>query len=165
MVGELAMVTTTSLRDSVLDGAKEVLETMVFMALEEIDDESPEMEDLTLLGTITFKGNLEGCLGFCCGYSCARTIAANMLGMDPSDEIAEADVNDAVGEVVNMVMGAVKSRVQDEVGTMEVSIPSVVQGRELKNSLGDRASGFAVSANIEAEHNVRLSLLYRERQD
>jgi len=159
------MVTTTSLRDSVLDGAKEVFETMIFMALEEVADQTWEMEDVTLLGTITFKGSLEGCLGICCGVNCARTIAANMLGMDPEDEISDDDINDAVGEVANMVMGAVKARIQDSVGNVEVSIPSVVQGMELKNSLGERANELVIDGNLEEEHNIRFSLLYREKLD
>jgi len=157
------MATTTSLKDRVLDSAKEVFETMVFMALEEVTGPSAEMEDVTLLGTITFKGPLEGCLGICCGVNCARTIAANMLGMDPSEAISDDDVNDAIGEVANMVMGAVKARLQDEVGNVEVSIPSVVQGLELKNSLGERATELVVHANLEEEYNIRFSLLYRER--
>ena len=159
------MVTTTSLKDTVLDSAKEVFETMVFMALEEVAEPGLEMEDVTLLGTITFKGNLEGCLGICCGVQCARTIAANMLGMDPLDDIGEDDVNDAVGEVANMVMGAVKSRIQDTVGNVEVSIPSVVQGMELRNSLGERSSSLMVDACLEDEHQIRLSLLYRENEN
>ena len=156
------MVTTTSLKDRVLDSAKEVFETMVFMALEEVTEPPAKIEDVTLLGTITFKGPLEGCLGICCGVNCARTIAANMLGMDSSEAISEDDINDAVGEVANMVMGAVKARLQDEVGNVEVSIPSVVQGLELKNSLGERATELVVHGNLEEEYNIRFSLLYRE---
>lgn len=163
------MITTVSLRDALLDAAKEVFETMVFMAMEEAKDdasclssESTADAEATLLGSITFKGSLEGCLGICCTTGCARTIAANMLGMDPSEEIGEDDISDAVGEVANMVMGAVKSRIQDEVGSIEVSIPSVVQGRKLKNSLGEGASRVSVAANIEEEYTARFSLLYRE---
>jgi len=159
------MVTTTSLKDHVLDSAREVFETMVFMALEEAQEEGPKMEDTTLLGTITFKGQLEGCLGICCGVHCARTVAANMLGMDPSEEISEDDVNDAVGEVANMVMGAVKARIQDRVGNVDVSIPSVVQGLELKNSLGERANEVVVNGSLEDEHLIRFSLLYRENNN
>jgi chemotaxis protein CheX len=159
------MVTTVSLKDSLLDSASEVFETMAFMALEEITDEAPEMEDTTLLGTITFKGPLEGCLGIGCGFNCARAIAANMLGTDPDEEMTDADVDDAIGEVANMVMGALKSRIQDEVGNVEVSIPSVVEGLELRNSLGERASGIAVNVSLDEVHCIRLSLLYREHQD
>jgi chemotaxis protein CheX len=158
------MVTTVSLRDALLGGAKEVFETMVFMTLEEVTDDVPEFSDMSLLGSITFKGSLEGCLGIRCSLDCARTIAANMLGTDPEDDLDEGDVHDAVGEVANMVMGAVKSRVQDHVGSMEVSIPSVVQGREMRHSLSDQAQEVVVNVNIEDEFNARFSLLYRESE-
>ena len=160
------MITTMSLRDSLLDSAKEVFETMAFMALEEVADEQegPGLENETLLGTITFKGDLEGCLAICCGCRCARTIGANMLGTDPDEPMSDNDMSDATGEVANMVMGALKARVQEEVGTMEVSIPSVVRGRELRNSLGERANKISVTVNLEEEHNVQFSLLYRESQ-
>jgi CheY-specific phosphatase CheX len=132
------MITTMSLRDSLLDSAKEVFETMAFMALEEVgeDHEAPSLEDETLLGTITFKGNLEGCLAICCGFRCARTIGANMLGTDPDEPMSDDDTGDAIGEVANMVMG-----------------------------LGERASKISVTVNLEEEHRVQFSLLYRESQE
>jgi chemotaxis protein CheX len=158
------MITTMSLKDSMLDSAREVFETMAFMALEEVheEQEKPDLEDVTLLGTITFKGSLEGCLGICCGSRCARTIGANMLGTEPDEVMGDDDMNDAIGEIANMVMGALKARIQDEVGSVEVSIPSVVRGRELRNSLGERASKITAVVNLEGEHNMQFSLLYRE---
>jgi chemotaxis protein CheX len=155
------MVTTVSLKDALFDGAREVFETMVFMALEPPTEPGPEIADEALLGTITFKGNLEGCLGVCCSPRCARAIAANMLGMDSMESVSEEDVNDAIGEVANMVMGAVKGRVQGDVGVIEVSIPSVVQGRQLRNSLGDKANKITVQGGMDS-HIVEFSLLYRE---
>ncbi len=161
------MMTTMSLTESLLDSAREVFEMMAFMALEEVheDRETPSLEEASLLGTITFKGNLEGCLGICCDRRCAQAIGSNMLGTDPDEPMGEGDMNDAIGEIANMVMGALKSRIQEEVGNVEVSIPSVVQGRELRNSLGDRASKITVTVNLEEEHLVRFSLLYRECED
>ena len=158
------MVTTVALKDVLVDSAKEVFETMVFMTLAESDPAEAGLSDVTLLGSITFKGDMEGCLGVCCDEVCARTIAANMLGMDPDEGIAEEDVSDAMGEIANMVMGAIKSRIQDEVGTIEVSIPSVVQGRELKNSRGEGTCMIKVSVNIEEEFSAEFSLLFRLRQ-
>jgi chemotaxis protein CheX len=156
------MITTVSLKEALLDSAREVFETMVFMAVEECGQEGAGVEDPALLGTITFKGQLEGCLSICCGQTCARTIATSMLGMGSSDELGDGDVGDAIGEIANMVLGAVKSRIQEEVGAMEVSIPSVVQGRELRNSLGERASQVKIRVSVEEEHVAELSLLYRE---
>lgn len=156
------MITTVSLKDALLDSAREVFETMVFMAVEEAKDETSSLGDTCLLGSITFKGNWEGCLGVCCDVACARTIAANMLGMTTPEELGEDDISDAIGEIANMVMGAVKSRIQNETGNIEVSIPCVVQGRELRNSLGDIGGQVTVRVNIEDLYIAQFSLLYRE---
>jgi chemotaxis protein CheX len=155
------MLTTTSLKDVLMDSAKEVFETMAFMALAESDGNSPCIEETTLLGSITFKGSLEGCLAICCNLTCARAVAANMLGMGAGEELDEPDICDAVGELANMVMGAVKSKIQNDVGTIEVSIPSVVRGRELKNRLGEGASSVTIVADIEEQYSAEFSLLYR----
>jgi chemotaxis protein CheX len=156
------MITTVSLKDVLLESAREVFETMVFMALEECGTDSPSVPEPALLGTITFKGRLEGCLGICCGQSCARAIAASMLGMASPEELAGNDVNDAIGEIANMVLGAVKARIQESVGTIEVSIPSVVRGRDLVSSLGDNSDQVRIRVSIEEEQVAELSLLYRE---
>lgn len=155
------MMTTVSLKDALLSGAREVFETMVFMGLEESAEQTVTLNEETLLGMITFKGSLEGCLGVCCTVQCARTIAANMLGMDSSESLTENDINDAIGEIANMVMGALKTRIQEEIGTIEVSIPSVVQGHQLRNSLGERSEKLLIQTSLEG-HAMELSLLYRE---
>ena len=158
------MVTTVSLKDVLLDGAREVFETMVFMALAQADPEDADLSNVTLLGSITFKGDMEGCLGVCCDEACARTIAANMLGMN-GDEVSEEDVSDAMGEIANMVMGSVKSRIQDDVGAIEVSIPSVVQGRELKKTHGEGTEMVTAKVSIEEEYRAEFSLLFRLRRE
>jgi len=135
---------------------------MVFMAVEESPQDGTSLDAPGLLGTITFKGRLEGCLGICCGETCARAIAASMLGLGSSNEVGDGDSSDAIGEIANMVLGAVKARIQEPVGDIEVSIPSVVQGRELRNSLGESAQQVRIRVSIEDEYVADLSLLYRE---
>lgn len=156
------MVDEIALNDALLAGAKEIFETMIFMSLEEFSEPGQEIEGDALLGTITFKGSIEGCLAICCSVPCAKTIAVNMLGMDPSEEISKEEICDAIGEVTNMVMDGVKSRIQGNISGLEVSIPSVISGRELENSLGDRASKTLVKVSVEDEFVAELSLLYRE---
>ena len=147
---------------ALLEGAKEVFETMIFMDLEEPCEPAQQIEGDSLLGSITFKNSIEGCLAIRCSVPCARTIAANMLGIDASDEISEAEVCDALGEVTNMVMGSLKSRLADDTGEVQVSIPTVVRGQNLANSLGERASKILVKVNTEDEDTVELSFMYRE---
>ena len=156
------MIDQICFNKALLEGAKEVFETMIFMAIEESSELDQQIRDDALLGSITFKGDLEGCLAICCDVSCAKTIAANMLGTDSDEEISSEQINDAIGEVANMVMGSVKSRLYDNYSNIDVSIPSVVGGRELRNSLGDGADKILVKVNIEDEYAAELSLLYRE---
>lgn len=158
------MVDEVCLNDALLAGAKEVFETMIFMDLEESSEPDQKIEDDALLGSITFTGNIEGCLAICCSVPCAKTIAANMLGMDPTEELSETEICDAIGEVSNMIMGSVKARIQDSIGDLQVSIPTVVSGRELHNSLGDIASKISTKVNIEDEYIAEFSLLYRDSE-
>jgi chemotaxis protein CheX len=156
------MVEEICLTEAVLGAAKEVFETMIFMDLEECSDSDRQIDGDALMGTITFKNNLEGCLGICCGESCAKAIATNMLGLESGDEVGQEDICDAIGEVANMVMGSVKTRLLEHVDDIQVSIPSVVKGRELINSMGDGANRISIKVSIEDEHIAELSLLCRE---
>lgn len=157
------MVNELCLNEALLDGAKEVFETMIFIDIEKSDDSNHAIEGDSLLGSITFTGNLEGCLTICCGTDCAKTIAANMLGMEPDEQVSDEDVCDAIGEVTNMVMGSLKSRIQDNIGNIEVSIPTVVCGQEIENSLGEKStSRIWVNVNVGQDHPALFSLIYKE---
>jgi chemotaxis protein CheX len=145
-----------------IESAKEIFETMVFMELTEVTEPEQNVDGWALLGSITFKGGIEGCLAICCSASCAKAIAVNMLGLEIPDELTEEGTCDAVGEITNMIMGGVKSRVLKSVGNLEVSIPSVISGRELRNNLGDKATKISVKIKIDDKHTAELILLYRE---
>jgi chemotaxis protein CheX len=150
---------------ALLDGVKEVFETMIFMDIEESSEPEEKIEDDNLLGSITFKGNIEGCLALRCGLPCAKTIAANMLGMDPTEEISQMEICDAIGEVSNMILGSVKSRIQESAGELQVSIPTVVSGQNLENSLGEGASTILLKVNTGDEYVMELSFLYRKSSE
>ena len=159
------MIDQICFNEIIIESAKEVFETMIFMDLTETTEPDQNIEGESLLSSITFKGDLEGCLTICCSTPCAQTIAANMLGIDTDEEISEEDTCDAIGEIANMVMGSIKSRLLEVIGNLEVSIPSVVSGRELKNNLGDGTGNISVKVNIEDEYVAELSLLYRENSN
>ncbi|MBC8468804.1 MAG: chemotaxis protein CheX [Planctomycetes bacterium] len=159
------MIDEICLNEAVLAGAKEIFETMIFVNLEKSSEQDDIIEGDSLLGSITFKGGLEGCFAICCSVPCAKTIALNMLAMDLSEELSEAEISDAIGEVTNMVMGGIKSRILDAVGNIEVSIPIVTRGQELKNSLGEKASKALVKVKFDNEYIAELSMLYRESSE
>jgi chemotaxis protein CheX len=144
-----------------LDAAREVFETAAFLEIQQCEDTGLAIDGNSILGSITFKGAMEGCLGVRCGIGCAKSIAMSMLGMDPSEELSEAEIADSVGEVTNMVLGGFKARVRDSIGNLEVSIPSVVMGQSLTGSLGEH-SARAVTRVVTADGNlIEIWLLYR----
>ena len=161
------MVDEVCLNDTLLAGVKEVFETMIFMDVRGSDEQDQHPKGNTLLGSITFTGDMEGCLGICCSVSGAKAIAQNMLGLTEAEDLSEEEITDAIGEVTNMVMGSVKSRIQDVVGCLNVSIPTVVRGRSLDNSLGDHGNPThktLMKLNVADEYTAELSLCYRQSQ-
>ena len=156
------MIEQICLNDTVLAAAKEVFSTMVFMEVKDSAEQRPSIEGDTILGLITFKGDLEGCLGIHCRLSCAKAVAQSMLGMDESEELDKAEVCDAIGEVSNMVMGSIKARLLDTHKEIDVSIPSVITGKKLENCLGDGAQKISIPVNIQDDFTAELSLLYKK---
>lgn len=156
------MIDEVCLNDTVLAAAEEVFNTMIFMDVKESSEQQRNIEGDTILSLITFKGDLEGCLGIYCNLSCAKAIALNMLGMEPTEELDIAEIRDAIGEVANMVMGSVKTRLQETITNIEVSIPTVIRGQKLDNSLGDDTNEASVNLNIADEYSTEFSLQYRE---
>jgi chemotaxis protein CheX len=144
-----------------LEAAQEIFETMVFMSIQATDQASNQIGNDSLLGTITFSGDVEGCFDFRCETACAKAIAAGMLGMESVDELADEDANDAIGEIVNMVMGSIKAA-DETFANVQVSIPTVIMGKEIAHTLGERAHGMSACVMIADTYPVGLSLLWRE---
>lgn len=154
------MITEICFDDILLDSVKEVFETMIFMTVDLCPD-CVGVEGESLLGSITFTGNIEGRMGIGCTTECAETIARNMLAMEDDEEINEAEIRDAMGEITNMVMGSIKANLlKQDVGNLNVSIPSVVSGWQLSTSLGDKAKEVSMLIFID-ESIAELTLQYR----
>lgn len=173
------MVSEFCLGEALINAAKEVFETMIFMELEESFDAEQKIEGDALLGLITFLGtypphsegvctnnvinNVEGVATICMNIQCAKAVAINMLGMDDSEDLSETEICDAIGEVTNMVMGSVKSRIQDNISNIAVSVPTVTTGYELCYRPGEGSSKVLTKVNIDDKYMTELSLSYRLR--
>ena len=155
------MIEQISLNNALLKGAQEVFTTMISRNIESCDS-CQEIEGDSFLGSITFNGGLEGCLAICCSERCAKTIAANMLAMDSDEELSEEEICDPFGEVAHMIMDSVKSRLQKTTGEITTSIPMVVRGRELQNSIGEGAYKTLIKVKLESEYLAELSILCRD---
>jgi chemotaxis protein CheX len=161
LLRKINMIEQISLAGALKDGAKEVFETMIFIDLDENLCELTIDGD-ALLSSISFKGDLEGVLSVSCTRECAIMLAANMLALDPGDPISDEEISDAMGEVANMVMGSFKARMLDTVNDINVSIPNVVSGRKLENSLGEGCKLTKKQFNIDQQYMIEFSVLTKE---
>lgn len=143
MTLEAAVEEATHLREDdmarhVIDATKEVFSTMVMMDLEE---SYPIQESVThfhcsISGMVGLAGSYTGILSVHCPQSFALTITSNMLGMDV-EEMGE-DVNDALGEIANMLGGYVKMVLSKGGMDINLSIPTIISGEEYSiNSMAE----------------------------
>jgi chemotaxis protein CheX len=76
---------------------------------------------------ISFSGGLNLKMRIWMGEESAAELTSRALQM-PKQELSETVVGDTVGELSNMILGAVKSKVADRGYPCQLSIPSVSRG-------------------------------------
>jgi CheY-specific phosphatase CheX len=103
------MVPNDQLRQVLAESASEVLETMCFVGVLGADA-APLSVDL-ISAELIFNGNPSGLFGVRVPPSTGRLIAANFLGKE-ADDTTEAEIEQVVGELTNMICGSVLSRVE-----------------------------------------------------
>ena len=122
----------------VIAATREVFSTMVMM---EIIDEFPLQEPVSrfkcsITGMVGFAGTYSGVISIHCPVDLALKITSNMLGID-CDEVND-DLNDAIGEIANMLGGSVKQVLSKGGLDVKLSIPTVISGEDYTvNSLSD----------------------------
>ncbi|MDY6972029.1 MAG: chemotaxis protein CheX [Thermodesulfobacteriota bacterium] len=119
------------LQDIISNSINEVFETMLSMKVEVSNDDSPIVEGKSrIVGSVSFAGTAMGNINIHVGDSFARLMTAAILGMELEEIEGEEEVKDVVGELSNMIGGALKSRLCDSGFPCELSIPSVVSGEK-----------------------------------
>jgi chemotaxis protein CheX len=78
-------------------------------------------------GIIGFTGSVVGSLAVSFSEKCILKIVSNMLGEEFLT--ITRDIEDAVGEITNMISGDARKRLQSEQLIVSASIPSVVSGK------------------------------------
>jgi chemotaxis protein CheX len=78
-------------------------------------------------GIIGLSGEAEGILGITFYWPLAKTIIANMMGVN-EDHINADLIHDGVAEIINMISGSTKKDFVGKPYHFEISLPSVVVG-------------------------------------
>lgn len=110
--------------------AHDVFDTMLGIHLEEsepfVSESSPRPTE-GVLALIGLAGKWAGAGTFCCSAESAQHISGALLMQEFTG--VDEEVLDAIGEVANMVLGNVKTALEEELGPMGLSIPTVIFAR------------------------------------
>lgn len=123
-------MTHERLVEMVRAAAHDVFDTMLGIRLEEmepyVNDSAPGPSE-GVLALIGLAGKWAGSGTFCCSSESAQRISGALLMQEFAG--VDEEVLDAIGEVTNMVLGNVKTALEEELGPMGLSIPTVIFGR------------------------------------
>jgi CheY-specific phosphatase CheX len=120
------MAPNDRLNEIFFQSASEVLETMCFVG---VLGENAGVEDVDPISAeLVFQGSPSGRFGVQVSPETGKLVASNFLGKD-SDELTDADVEQVVGELANMICGSVLSRL--EAGArFELGQPTILRAAE-----------------------------------
>ncbi|HEY1171437.1 MAG TPA: chemotaxis protein CheX [Verrucomicrobiae bacterium] len=81
--------------------------------------------------SVGFIGRLTGVVFLYSTNSFAKCMTSKLLGLEEHEVDGDEMVNDAMGELANMVVGNIKSRLSDRGMPCVLTIPSIVRGQHL----------------------------------
>lgn len=125
-----ANLTEEDVRSKIAEITRGVFSTMVMM---EVADERPLTQPVvsfhdTLTSMVGLAGSHSGILAIHCPKALALKVTSNMLGMEVAE--IDDDVNDAMGEIANMIGGDVKHIFSPKGADINLSIPTVIYGSD-----------------------------------
>jgi len=112
---------------------KNIFSTMVF--IDDIADSYPLDKPVShftcsISGMVGLGGDCTGMVGIHIPEELAREATASMLGMEMDELESDGDVNDAMGELTNMLAGEIKMIFSARGMHICLSTPSVISGKE-----------------------------------
>ena len=134
-----------------LVGTVNVLKTMAFVDPKPgkpyLKKDNVAVGDIS--GIIGLTGSAKGSMALSFSEKCIIKIVSNMLGEEHT--AIDKDIEDAVGEITNMISGNARKLLEAEGYTITAAIPTVVSGRnhKIKHVLG--GSSIIIPFEIDGE--------------
>jgi len=111
----------------------DVLETMFSMeALAMPPGNLQSLDSPLVVASVGFIGDLDGIVHLYLTAAFSRVLAARLLSLADHEFEGNEMIDDAIGELGNMIVGAVKSRLCDDGAPCILTIPTIVRGNGLR---------------------------------
>ena len=124
------------------------------------DSSSPQQDERTAI--VGFSGSMRGSCQIRISSLAARSIASAMLGGAPIDEEDDA-INDALGELCNMLAGGWKNGIPELSSTCALSPPTVISGRNYQIHMSKPSA--KLSRTYQFDSHALYLTIYREEKE
>ena len=123
------MVPDVNVLGPFVDATLDVLETMARVSASVARTETEHCKRVAgdVSGIMGYSGGALGAIAVTFNSETARQIVARMVGVKP-EALTEAEMEDGVGELVNMISGNAKAALAKGPYRFKLSLPSVVRG-------------------------------------
>ncbi len=122
-------VEATTVREFVARHLAEVFSTMLSLPAVPLAEAVPDGTQERVSGAVSFVGEtVTGSVYLHVPASFAGQMTGAMLGLPAEETPGEAEVNDVVGEVTNMLAGGLKSWLCDAGAACALSSPAIIRG-------------------------------------
>ncbi len=123
-------------------------------------DMSLPLQENTIISSIGLAGAIEGNISLWITVEAAAKVVFRMLGMEV--DIDSPDIMDGVGEIVNMIAGGVKMKMDSTEYKFDISIPSTVKGDNIESVKSDKTSEFTQLYCCD-EEDIRFQVKFAYR--
>ena len=115
---------------SAIDATAEVATgTLGYAANDQVEysEEIPSGHRGAFIGLISQHNSVQ--LGVMSANGGCEKLARDLLGFEADEDVAHEDVADAVGEIINIVAGMVKKKLEDQDSNLKLGLPMFIEGR------------------------------------
>jgi flagellar motor switch protein FliN/FliY len=118
-------------KDKICGSVMEVFDMMLSMELDFQEQVAQQyMYGNRILGSINLVGKVMGIVTLQVSETLARIMTAEMQGVEPDEILSIDEINDVIGEVLNMIGGNLKSNLCDAGLTCSLSTPALTSGKD-----------------------------------
>jgi CheY-specific phosphatase CheX len=146
------------LQSSLTQALEEILDKMAFMVFETASNAQIPAASFAYTSQIAFKGKLTGTLHLYFTRNTAHAIARNLLGLRSQDDLYKGTVEDALGEIANILMGRTLALMDPE-AAFDLKLP-VTQAGDLPLA-GGGSKDLRIEGVLDEAEPCRIIVQYQ----
>ena len=116
-------------------------------------------------GSVGFIGDLTGVVYIYCSAAFARHVTATALQMAVDEIDGEEMINDSMGELANMVVGSLKSKLVEKGRSCILTIPSIVRGSHFSIEATSTTTRRVACFRCQDKANVVVEILIKPQEE